>query len=268
MQTLYLLDRNIVNLIKKANKKEKVIDAKKTEKLNFLFSIDNSKSVVSPILSMIEGQKGRQESYGEKIEVAEKESREIEKFFSRAKTDRTTISDTIDLFAETFQFSQELDWDSTENFLRESTPHIAQKVAKENLEDIKNIIINIASNNKIPKSHLAVILCLSCLYGCESSREVIKPHRKDKIYNAMNDIYVIPRINLIKAIQKSLGVKNVEIEFVTCDEGLEETMKHVEISVLGITNDYEGIIQKVRYKKPLFPQLTKFQYFSLLKELS
>ena len=38
MQTLYLLDRNIVNLIKKANKKEKVIDAKKTEKLNFLGS--------------------------------------------------------------------------------------------------------------------------------------------------------------------------------------------------------------------------------------
>ncbi len=268
MKTLYLLDRNIVSIIKKANKKEKIIDFKKSEKLNFLLAIDNSKSIVSPILSMIEGQKGRQENLEEKKKVAEKETEEVEKFFSRAKTDKNTIDKMIDLFADTFQHSLELDWDNTENFLRESAPHIAQKVSKENLEKIKKIIINNAINNKIPKSHLALILCLSCLYGCESSREVIKPHRKDKIYNAMNDIYVIPRISLIKSLQKSLGAKNLDIEFVTCDEGLEKTMKNVEISDLKMTNNGEGIIQRIQYKKPLFPQLTKAQYLSLMKELT
>lgn len=268
-RTLYILDRNVVDIIKKANKGKEIADQKKKTKLEFLRKIDRVDSLISPALSMIEGQKGRQENFHEKIDVLQKETLEVGKFFTRAKTDASVMASMANEFADAFSNPAEEDWNTVEAFLLDACPLIANKPGEKKRERIESEIFALADHNKITRSHLAVVLCLACLYGSEPARLTIKPHAiKEQSHNVMNDIHVLPRINLMRASMKAAGINDIEIEYVTCDDGLEKILSSVDVILSALNGSNDGIHQIIRYQKKLFPSLSKIEYFRLMNSIN
>lgn len=89
-KTIYILDRNVVNLIKDYNNnKEKVItDKDKKDLLDELKSIDKAENTITPSFSIIEGEHGKPQTKKEEIyNVINKEIGEIRCFFQKAKPD-------------------------------------------------------------------------------------------------------------------------------------------------------------------------------------
>ncbi len=265
---LYFLDRNIVDLIKRCNSGKKVSDPKKIEKMDFLKCIDTPSSLVTPMLSMIEGQKGRKETRQEKMDVAKKETEAVSRFFTKAKTDDLVMQSMTTEFADAFSEPSMHSWEEVENFLRESCPLIVNNIAEKNREGVKEKILGFARSNCLPPSHLAVTLCLSCLYGSEAARGVIKPARiKEKMYNVMSDIYVMPQINLVRSLLANLGLHDIETTYVTSDEDLEKVLDSIQIIDLDFDAHADLLQQKIRYRKSLFPWLKKNEYLRLMEHL-
>lgn len=265
---LYFLDRNIVALIKRHNSGKHISDAKKIAKLDFLRSIDTPSSLVTPILSMIEGQKGRQETYAEKMDIVQKETAAVATFFRRANTDHSIMQDLATEFATAFSESYEENRHDMENFLREACPHVADNVAKGKREGVMAELLSCAERHRLPPSHLAVVLCLACLHGSEAARAVIKPGRIDEnIHNVASDIFILPNMNLVRALTARNGIHGIEVTFVTCDEGLEKVLDNTQIIHAEFNLRDNLLQQRIRYGKPLFPGLTRAEYLQLMERL-
>lgn len=89
LKTIYLLDRNVVDVIKTYcnGNQTRFDDKNKKEMLEFLKTIDTKENAISPLFSIVEGQKGRQENTEEKENCLEKEATAVNSFFKNAKTD-------------------------------------------------------------------------------------------------------------------------------------------------------------------------------------
>ena len=72
IETLFLLDRNAVSLIKNALAGTKTVGAKKLNDLFTLRALDVPRHSISPLLSIIEGERGDADSVAEKAECLAK----------------------------------------------------------------------------------------------------------------------------------------------------------------------------------------------------
>ena len=99
MPKIILLDRNVISLIKDINSGKAITDSNKLCMVDRLRKLDSSKNKISPIFSIIEGQKGRLESLQEKEETAEIETDELRKFFKNAHVDKYPTDNVGDLYA-------------------------------------------------------------------------------------------------------------------------------------------------------------------------
>lgn len=86
-ETLLLLDRNAVAILKDAVAGKPQPDEKKQAALEALRALDVPEHSFSPLLSIIEGEKGREDTVDEKAGCLEKETDVIGAFFTRANTD-------------------------------------------------------------------------------------------------------------------------------------------------------------------------------------
>ena len=84
---IFLLDRNVVALIKHAVAGGMQLDARKRTYLDGLRALDVPENSMSPILSIMEGEKGYEDSAEEKAKCLEKEVDAVGQFFKRASTD-------------------------------------------------------------------------------------------------------------------------------------------------------------------------------------
>jgi hypothetical protein len=79
------LDRNAVSLIKEANVGRIQTVRRKIDFLLCLRELDRSDSYISPLLSIIEGERGREDTTEEKAECQKKESAAL-RFFCKIAT--------------------------------------------------------------------------------------------------------------------------------------------------------------------------------------
>lgn len=77
IETLFLLDRNTVSLIKDAVVGTEMPNAKKQTDLVTLRALDVPQHSISPLLSTMEGERGYADSVGEMTECLAKESVQI-----------------------------------------------------------------------------------------------------------------------------------------------------------------------------------------------
>ncbi|WP_297576242.1 hypothetical protein [uncultured Deefgea sp.] len=265
-KNLYLLDRNVIDLIKDLNSGKHITCNKKILMKNFLSEIDVETSSISPILSLVEGQKGRSETFLEKYSVTKKETCEINNYFKRAKTDKEYMHANILDFSKTFTESRESGWDNLEKFLVYSCKLIGGGVEKGKRQYVKEKIFACSAYNNIPKTHLAVVLSLASLYGSEAAIKVLKPSKIESVlYNVINDIYVLSRVNLIRAIALSQNMLGVNIQYITRDEGLQKVLSCIQVVSVELSEN--GVQQNIKYRKELFPHLTRGEYIMLLEEL-
>lgn len=263
---LYLLDRNVVSIIKDAISGVQPSDPKKMRMLNKLTEIDTSTSAISCILSLIEGQKGRDESYDEKVACLQKETAAIKSFFRFAATDSNTLQSRKTDFASTFTEYREEDWGVHDAFLLEACPLLRDKAPEAKRDSIKKAIIQSARTKGIYVGHITVVMCLSCLYGSDAARGILKPHKvTDSAFNVLNDVFSLSRISLIKAIAQAQGMVGLGIEFLTLDESLSVFLFGIQVRKASLTSS--SLSQTVEYGDSLFPLLSKEQYIDLLHEI-
>jgi hypothetical protein len=265
-KNIYLLDRNVVSIIKRAVEGKVETEEKKIGMLKYLREIDRRNSAITPILSLIEGEKGREDSYKEKSMCLEKETEVIRLFFNNASTDADYLQSNASQFSATFTEYIEEKFDTYESFLRSAFVILENKISKVKRLDARNKIINIAKKQGIDLIHPAVVSCLSCLYGSEDARHVLKPKEHlENAYNPLSDLLLVFRVNLIKAVVESSGFVMLRVSFLTLDEGLKGFMGGISLQSLGLTND--SFNQKIKYQKILFPDLSDDDYHALFLEI-
>ncbi|WP_434526406.1 hypothetical protein [Photorhabdus asymbiotica] len=262
---MYLLDRNVVNLIKNVVAGKELTDKRKLYYVQFLRRIDTPMSYISPLLSIIEGECERENSAEEKAACQEKESEALRQFFSVANIDSDQLDASRDDCAACFTTYREGQWGAREVFFRQAVQFIATKVSKNKRSAIEQNLICAARSAGLSANDSLLILCLACLHGNDDARKVINPHCPNA-YNVLNDLHVISRIGLIKAIAKQSGIPMIT-RFITMDQGLERVLSNVRIVETDL-RDVHSVQMKLRYLPELFPELDHARYCALMTKLT
>ncbi|SIT48181.1 hypothetical protein BN2475_950016 [Paraburkholderia ribeironis] len=263
-EAIFLLDRNVVSLIKDAVAGKTQTDAKKQAYLEWLRTLDVPVHSISPLLSTMEGEKGYEDSIREKAASLEKETYAVGQFFKCASTDAAHLLGFRDSVAGLFTGMKESLWDERADFLIKAAPLVAQKVAVSKRRGLENELVQLARATGLAANDAIVILFLACLYGSDAARRVIKP-AKPSVHNVLTDLHAIPRVGMVKAIAKQLP-SPLRVRLLTRDEGLFDVLKHMRIvrPRFATANRLE---MQIEYRPALFPALAAADAFALLQRL-
>jgi len=268
VKKLYFFDRNVMSLVKDSNLKNPQNKSDKLNMLALMRSKDKSNSVFSPLLSVMEGQLGREETQDELQENLQKELKEIELFFKYASHDLKAIFKQD--YSQLTLDMKELRFSTYNDFLDSIYPKIYQPTAKRLKDSIKNEIISEAKSRHISLGHPVVICCLAILYGSGIARKVLKPKRLNSdIYNGLSDLMMINRLYyLYRQLYSTPSNNMIRIKFLTLDKNLEALVNsltfHHSTAFLAKGNEN----YTMGYDQSLFPDLSKdevVKLFELLK---
>ncbi|WP_176307848.1 hypothetical protein ACP26O_18045 [Burkholderia sp. R-40] len=263
--TLFLLDRNVVDVIKEANAGNEQKGDKQKRMLTFLKSIDNPKYSISPLLSLIEGEHGREDSADEKIAQLHKETSAVASFFRHANTDEDYLKSEQEQFSKVFTRFREGNFDARAAFRLRAIPLVREIVSPKNRRKVEDQLLELARSAGLDHDDGVVVMFLACLYGNDAVRDMLKLKDPEKTYNVLSDIHLLPRIGLIKTVAKSKA-PNLKVRLLTLDKGLEAALNNIRISAGDIVNEtIENI--GVRYLPPLFIGLSEFQARAMLNRL-
>jgi hypothetical protein len=260
----YLLDRNDVSLIKDSVAGDKSFDIGKQEFLKYLRGIDNPEDYVSPILSIMEGEHGREDTPIEKENCLSKEVNAVRAFFGFAKTDSIFLSEASQIFCAVFTQYREGGWISREFYLENAVSFIKNIVSKADRKSIEEKLLSLSEKAKLSPFDPVVVLCLACLYGSNPARRLIKPNKLNS-YNTLSDLHTISRVAMIRAVAQGCN-SPLRVRLVTRDQGLNDVLEQVRISRCRVDSD--GNLQtEIKYLPGLFPELSIHDYRSLLRKL-
>lgn len=265
MRYLHLLDRNAVSLIKEHNSGKVQTDPKKVKFLDHLKSLDRPENLVTPLLSIIEGEKGREDSGEEKAVCQRKESEAIRVFFRFATTDSDNLDAMGTQLSLTFTAYQEGQWAARAAFLKVAAPLIVQPVAKAKRREAEDKLIAAAASEGLAHDDVLNILCLATLHESEHARALLKP-KLVNAYNVLSDLQFIHLTQQIKSIAQKHHLP-IHIAVVSMDEGLLGAMDHIEFHHCDFIDDSE-FQMKIRYPTGLFPGLSDSGYADLMNKLA
>jgi hypothetical protein len=215
--TVFLLERNVVVLTKDTVVDGKQRDTKKQAYLNWLRTLDRLENGFSPLLSIMEGEKGRCDSAVEKAACLEKETDAVGRFFTQASTDAGHLHAFADEVAAMLSDVQESQWDDRAAFFTSAAPLVVQKVAQRERRGVEDALVRLASESGLSTDDAIVMLLLACLYGNDAACRVLKPASQDA-YNVLSELHVISCVGLIKAVAQQSPAP-VRVRFLTLDEG-------------------------------------------------
>ncbi|MGI2227433.1 hypothetical protein [Shewanella frigidimarina] len=268
MSTLYLLDRNAVSDIKN-HVDGKQFSCDKKDRFKRIQEIDKSENFVSPILSMIEGQLGRECDKEELHQCLVKETKYLQSFFKNANVDSEYLNRYSDDFSEVYSTYIESSWYECYEVLKYSYPFLIQPLKSSDVNEYHKELFSLCRRLDVPLSHPAVVCCVAASLGCNNSRNIIKPKLgidgdslNKKLYNTMTDLMIIPRVCLIKIIARHNFV-NLKVEFLSFDVPLTKFLSCVLWS--GDIRDMNGLALKIGYRKELFPKLSESKYLELME---
>ncbi|TAM01113.1 MAG: hypothetical protein EPN70_20425 [Paraburkholderia sp.] len=263
-ETLFLLDRNAVSLIKDAVAGREPPNAKKQADLVTLRALDVPQHSISALLSIMEGARGNADSIGEKVDCLIEETDAIAEFFLRARTDSVYLRVLSNLVAQIFTGSRESQWDERAEFLVKAAPLVVQKIAARKRRGVENELVSLALETSLAANDAIVMLFLACLYGNDAARKVIKP-TEPNAYNVLSDVHAISRVGMVKAAARQIS-RPIKVRFHTLDEGLRDVLKHVDIVRPRFTSA-GGLAMQMRYGLRLFPELAATESIALLQRL-
>lgn len=268
MSNIILLDRNVISLIKDINSGKAITDSNKLCMADRLRKLDSSENKISPIFSIIEGQKGRPENLQEKEETAEIETAELRKFFKNAHVDKYPTDNVGDLYAALNIDSSYVNTEKAmKSFLRKASDILKNPVSQSTRDSVADSIFLLAKECKI-SSHeggiFALLLALLCLYRDNNALKVIKfkKEKKIKLYNALNDIFHFINFIRIKAYLANLN-SSKHLEFVTMDKALDGLFSYIRDVNVEDTNNQQIIAYKLFFSEAI----TNILPDRILKEL-
>lgn len=230
--TIYFLDRNIISIIKDRNANKPITDKSKQNILDCLNRINCSKSIVTPLFSLLEGQHGRIECVDEISDTVNRELEALEIFFGRKKVDRSLREDFLPLFKEAKASNgYKENIKAKIDFLRDINEYLYQPLSMKARSDARDKIISIQRNKYrkyFDNFNPVVIATLCCIYNNDVCRKILKP-KKDidntNYYNAIMDFQNFEMFVYASGKMEGTYDKNYNIRhlvFLSGDKNLNE----------------------------------------------
>ncbi|WP_175772906.1 hypothetical protein [Paraburkholderia phenazinium] len=160
---LWLLDRNLVEWIMQSNAaNEKLDDAKRTM-LATLKEIDREGIYISPLASIIEGEKGRFDTAEEKLDCLKAETAALQAFFKVATLDSDYLQANQELAARVFTEHREAYGVQREIFFLQARKLIAAIREKSARPMVQEQLISIAAAVGLQLCDPILVLSIACL---------------------------------------------------------------------------------------------------------
>lgn len=235
-----------------SNEANPKLDDAKRATLAALSTIDREGSYISPLFSIIEGERGRFDTAEEKAACLRTEVDAIRRFFKVATLDSTYLEANQDLASEVFTQHREAYGKQREIFFRQARGLIADIPKKAQRKQIQEQLVSIAAAAGLALSDPILVLSIACLHRNDRARDVLKP-REDAIFNTLSDVHLIGRIAAVVAV--GLGHDpSLSFGFLTGDIGLREVLRLVKFGVPQIAED-GTVSTDLRYSADLFRDL-------------
>lgn len=226
---IFFLDRNFISVIKDVNA-EKVISADKKDILSKLKEIDRRENIITPILSLFEGEHGRLDSESEIEHIVSKETYHVKNFFIYASVDKSIRRELLPLFKEG-KLSSEFQTDISNKikFLQEVNRYIYQPVSSEERASFRDEIVDLLAAFNIDKCHPISVAVLCALYEDEVCKKILKPKKdinKTNYYNAVMDFQHFSHYSMFSGQMKGVYSRKqgavIDCIFLTHDKSLTE----------------------------------------------
>ena len=251
MDKIILLDRNVISKCNDLLNKKKVDQNIKRE----LRRLNQPNIFISPLLSILEGSKGINETIKEKELTIKKETSIVKHFFKKAKHDAIFLNENIEEFSKIFAESELEDKaNDYRNFIKEINSKLFQRVKAEKREIVENEIRDIAKKYDIDQQHLVVISALELLYGNDNIGYIFKFKKNISegelgklAYNAYSDIISGVRIAKIKEIIQNKYNQKIEVEYFSFDKALVIFLNELKISYKTLDDEYGEV--SITFKK-------------------
>lgn len=240
--TIYFLDKNVLQLIQTLQEGKELTKSNEMEMEVRLKALDKPENIVSLMLSIIEGRKGRKETPEEKEKAILEEVSILKDFFKQAKTDIDFFEKDVSSNAEILSGNHiELDEPLYINYLEKffelwKSYEENYAIPKTNRNELTDRLIEDAKTIGIQLQHPVVVLTLGAVFGKAEALQILKPKEANQ-YNAYSDISILTRLGNHKARFS----KTHDCELLTLDKGLLSWFKIFTINESSLTaNEING----------------------------
>lgn len=228
--SIHIIDRNILIWLRKSLSNGYRRDDYQANEWWLKF-LDAPTQSINPICCALEGGQKRTPTLQEFEEEYLRAADELKFYFPKAKIIHQPEND----FKSTYQIVSNLQNRQSKeiDFLCSVSGLIAEKVPKEKISKISDKILSDAESRKL-KSPVVLIAALSCLYGSDHARKLIKPsksYNEGDAYNALADIHSLEML----ASATSLGQE--VIGFCTRDKPLSAFWCQLGVNKSAWVND-------------------------------
>ncbi|SDR55176.1 hypothetical protein SAMN05443245_7618 [Paraburkholderia fungorum] len=232
-----------------ANGANPKLDDAKRAMLTALSTIDHKGSYISPLVSIIEGEKGRFDTAEEKAECLEAETAAVRKFFKAATLDSDYLKANESLASLVFTQHREGFGTQREIFFRQARGLLVEIAKKVERKRIQEQLITIATSVGLALNDPILVFSIACLHQNDCARDVLKP-RDDSIFNALNDVHLVSRISAVMAVGLAHD-SSLSFGFLTGDIGLREVLRFVQFGTPKISED-GTVFTELKYSADLY----------------
>jgi len=251
MSKLFMMDRNVVSVLKQLNNGSSRKDHIATEWWTNLLS--DKDVLINPVFYALEGCNKKAPTYSEFVRSFDEAVVEIQSALPGVSVINYQGIHYKAAYTVIEELSEKLSKEA--DFLLDVVPLVKNRVHAKNLDQIKNVIISKAKDRGVVQS-LAFLAALSCLYESDQeytypvARKIIKPknaYSEGDAYNALNDLRILQLATSVRgAINEKFSVCTQDVALALFWCGLAPMIDNFVDSKVTIT---------FKFSKHLFPRM-------------
>ncbi|MCW0377093.1 hypothetical protein [Xanthomonas sacchari] len=268
--TICLLDRNAVSEI------ENSLQGRPGKNYQKLKSLDVKGVFISPLLSIIEGNKIQNRTAEVLHACIDRESDAVSRFFSHARVDSVhlkndAVSISLGLIGDLIKKQ-----DESLEFVKALQENFVEHGKKEKVRERAKLALDLIRANSKQFADPCSLVGLATALGSECARQVLKPKAPsctEHAFNAYADIEKISLMNYMRHLSGSSG-HHAAYKLITFDKGLQKFSQMIRVTqARSRSTDSYDVIQYVIDSDvflnsiPVLSEMTKFKA-ELKREIS
>lgn len=224
--TVYLLDRNVVSGI------EEFLKGNPVKNIGDIRNLDQKGVFVSPLLSVIEGNKSHNRTAEVLHDCIIRESRAVGDFFKQARVDSPELQDDAANIALGLISELKKKQEESLGFVQALQEAFVVQRGKEESRSSAKMALDLIREHNQQFANPCSLVGLAAALGSESARKVLKPCESscaEHAFNAYADIEKISLLNYMRHLSRDMG-RSVEYKLFTFDKGLSQFSKMIRVS--------------------------------------
>lgn len=224
--TVYLIDRNVVSGI------EEFLKGNPVKNLGDISNLDQKGVFVSPLLSVIEGNRSHNRTAAVLHDCIIRESTAVGKFFKQARVDSPELQGDAANIALGLITDLRKKQDESLGFIQALQEAFVVQRGKQEARASAKMALDLIREHDQQFANPCSLVGLATALGSESARQVLKPCESscaEHAFNAYADIEKISLLNYMRHLSMSMG-RNMEYKLFTFDKGLSKFSKMIRVS--------------------------------------